>query len=290
MKRMLALSSNGDKEGVIEMLADVEERLPDSPQHQRIFRYNRAVAMLKLESYDLTLQETELLGEEYYELLGLKPEDIFARNPDAIRPMLPKNRDNRDDLKHLADTLDLHAQALQRSGKSSPLARIHAMKFYELAQAPQSAIRVGQDLVDDFCAHNDFVGARDVIEKTLLPTVQGLNLVSWVVPVRSQYAVVLTYSGEFEAADQEMRRLKPYEAGLSPAGRGELQNQRMAIAQIRAIGPPPQREVVIPPGIQALLDERNGRSEATQRRRTKVGRNEPCPCESGRKYKHCHGR
>lgn len=22
----------------------------------------------------------------------------------------------------------------------------------------------------------------------------------------------------------------------------------------------------------------------------KVGRNEPCPCGSGRKYKHCHGR
>ncbi len=23
---------------------------------------------------------------------------------------------------------------------------------------------------------------------------------------------------------------------------------------------------------------------------TKVGRNEPCPCGSGRKYKHCHGK
>jgi uncharacterized protein len=22
----------------------------------------------------------------------------------------------------------------------------------------------------------------------------------------------------------------------------------------------------------------------------KVGRNDPCPCGSGRKYKHCHGR
>jgi len=22
----------------------------------------------------------------------------------------------------------------------------------------------------------------------------------------------------------------------------------------------------------------------------KVGRNEPCPCGSGKKYKHCHGR
>jgi hypothetical protein len=113
---------------------------------------------------------------------------------------LPKGRDNTDDLKHLADTLDLHAQALQRSGQSSPLARIHAMKFNELARAPQSVIRVGQDLVDDFCVHHDFEGARDVIEKSLLPTIQALNLVSWVVPVRSQYAVVLAYSGQFDAA------------------------------------------------------------------------------------------
>jgi preprotein translocase subunit SecA len=26
------------------------------------------------------------------------------------------------------------------------------------------------------------------------------------------------------------------------------------------------------------------------RREPKVGRNEPCPCGSGRKFKHCHGR
>jgi preprotein translocase subunit SecA len=25
------------------------------------------------------------------------------------------------------------------------------------------------------------------------------------------------------------------------------------------------------------------------RQMPKVGRNEPCPCGSGRKYKHCHG-
>lgn len=290
MKRMLAVSGNDDVQGVMEMLAEVEERLPESDQHHRIFRYNRAVAMFKLGAYDLTLQETEPLGEEYYGRLGLTPDQVFARNPSAIRPLLPKGRDNRDDLKHLADTLDLHAQTLQKVGRSSPLARIHAMKFYELAHAPQSVIRVGQDLVDDYCEHNDFVGARDVIEKTLLPTVQALNLVSWVVPVRSQYAVILAYSGRFDAADAEMRRLAPYEAALSPAGKGELQDQRRLIAQLRRFGPPPQRDVVIPPAMQALLAARNGHAPPPQQRRTKVGRNEQCPCDSGRKYKHCHGR
>lgn len=290
MKRMLAVSDSDDVQGVMDMLAEVEERLPKSDQHHRIFRYNRALAMFKLGAYDVTLQETERLGQEYYDLLGLSPEQVIGRNPPAIRPLLPKGRDNRDDLKHLADTLDLHAQALQRSGGSSPFARIHAMKFYELAHAPQSVIRVGQDLVDDFCVHNDFEGARDVIEKTLLPTVQALNLVSWVVPVRSQYAVVLAYTGQFDAADNEMRRLAPYEAGLSPAGKGELQDQRRLIASLRRSGPPPQRKVVIPPAVKELLAARNGQAAPPLQRRTKIGRNERCPCQSGRKYKHCHGR
>lgn len=290
MKRMLALSKSGDADGVIDMLEDVEDRLPDNPEHQRVFRYNRAVAMLQLGAPDFTLAETEKLGVEYYDVLDLDPTDIFARNPEAIRPMLPKGRDNTDDLKHLADTLDLHAQAMQAIGRSSPFARIHAMKFYELARAPQSVIRVGQDLVDDYLAYNDYAGARDVIEKTLLPTVQSLNLVSWVVPVRSQYAVVLAFDGDFNAADREMHRLAPYEAGLDAFGKAELQNQRLAIARIKLLGAPRQREIVIKPEIQSLLAARNGPAPAAVQRRTKVGRNEPCPCESGKKYKHCHGR
>jgi preprotein translocase subunit SecA len=36
-------------------------------------------------------------------------------------------------------------------------------------------------------------------------------------------------------------------------------------------------------------------AEATKNKRPvrvekKVGRNEPCPCGSGKKYKHCHGK
>lgn len=290
MKRMLALSKSGDADGVIDLLVEVEDRLPDNPEHQRVFRYNRAVAMLQLGAPDFTLAETEKLGVEYYDLLNLDPADIFARNPAAIRPMLPKGRDNTDDLKHLADTLDLHAQAMQAMGRSSPFARIHSMKFYELARAPQSVIRVGQDLVDDYIAHSDYAGARDVIEKTLLPTVQSLNLVSWVVPVRSQYAVVLAYDGDFRAAEREMERLAPYESGLSAFGQAELQNQRRAIAKIKRWGAPKQRDVVITPEMQALLATRNGPAPAATERRTKVGRNELCPCESGKKYKHCHGR
>jgi preprotein translocase subunit SecA len=34
----------------------------------------------------------------------------------------------------------------------------------------------------------------------------------------------------------------------------------------------------------------NGAADAAAAGRRKVGRNEPCPCGSGRKYKVCHGR
>ena len=36
--------------------------------------------------------------------------------------------------------------------------------------------------------------------------------------------------------------------------------------------------------VQAAQDSKDGAGAA------KVGRNDPCPCESGKKFKHCHGR
>ena len=35
---------------------------------------------------------------------------------------------------------------------------------------------------------------------------------------------------------------------------------------------------------------RSEKPETFVRSERKVGRNEPCPCGSGKKYKHCHGR
>ena len=55
------------------------------------------------------------------------------------------------------------------------------------------------------------------------------------------------------------------------------------------VGEPQQREVRIPTPIQAVFDQRRGPPNAIEPRK-KVGRNERCPCGSGKKYKHCHGR
>jgi hypothetical protein len=99
---------------------------------------------------------------------------------------------------------------------------------------------VGQELVDDFIGRNDYIGARDVIETNLMPTITGLKLAGRIIPVRSQYAVVLAYCGAFDAADAEMARLAPYEGGLDPRGQWELRNQRALIAHLRENPPPPQ--------------------------------------------------
>ena len=54
--------------------------------------------------------------------------------------------------------------------------------------------------------------------------------------------------------------------------------------QARAAPPPP------PPVAPAPAGPALARGDSTPRARRRVGRNDPCPCGSGRKYKHCHGR
>ena len=201
----------------------------------------------------------------------------MGKNPDEILPHLAERENLIDDLKHLADCLDLQAQALNRCGRVSPFGRIHAVKFYAMASALDFAVRVSQDLADEFIARNDYIGARDVIERNVLPNVVGMKMTSHIVPVRAQYAVILAYCGDFPAAEHEMADLAPYETGLSAEAREELNGQRALIAQLRKTTPPPQWQM------PAFL-----RPQAAPPR--KIGRNEPCYCGSGLKFKRCHGK
>lgn len=288
-KRMLALAGAEDVGGVLGMIEAVEARLPDKSEHRRIFRYNRALALFKLGQFSVAADEASEIVSEYYDVLGLDPRDVVGRNAPDIRPLLPKSEDLTDALKHLADSLDLYAQAQGGLGFRSGLARIHAMKFYELARTPQSIVRVGQDLVDELVWIHDFRGARDVMEKTIFPTIQSMGLLSTVLPARALYAVVLAYCGDHDAADAELARILPYRDAMHPGHRAALADQQVLIARLRKYGGPPHLEVEIPPALQAVFDERQGSRRAVQKR-TKIGRNERCPCGSGRKYKHCHGR
>ncbi len=289
MKRMLFKSSVGDAEGVDEMLGLVKERVPAKAEHIRVFRYNRALAFFKLGDNATAFAEAGELVEEYYDALGLTPDDVMGRNPSQLLPLLPKGRDNTDQLKHLADTLDLLAQAAGRKSQRSTMARIHAMKFYQLAQAYSSFVRVGMDLVDELVWVNDFESARYTIERNIFPVIQSIGLTSDVLELRALYAVVLAYCGDHQAAANEVRRLAPYEQAMAPGHRAAFQDQKQIIENVGRYGGPPQRRVEIPVPLQALFDQRSD-GEPSIEPRKKVGRNERCPCGSGQKYKRCHGR
>ena len=243
MKRMVFAAREGDVATVKNTMGELSRVLPKTPQHLRVAKYNYAHALLELEMMDECVSGTLDLIAEYYDLLGLRLADVMGNNPDKIFPLLKGDGDQTDNLKHLADALDLQSKAVKASGKNPGLAPIHAMKFYSMAHALDSFVRVGQELVDDFIARNDYIGARDVIERNLMPTIMGLKLAGRVIPVRSQYAVVLAYCGAFDEADAEMARLAPYEEGLDARGQGELQNQRALIAHLRANPPPSQWEM-----------------------------------------------
>ncbi|MBM1816463.1 SEC-C metal-binding domain-containing protein [Pseudosulfitobacter pseudonitzschiae] len=67
----------------------------------------------------------------------------------------------------------------------------------------------------------------------------------------------------------------------------------MLIAQLRHYGPPPQR--VSQQGSFGNTAEQFGRDTRSSanpmhRGQGKIGRNERCPCGSGKKFKKCHGR
>lgn len=281
-KEMNLLAREGRADAAMRVKVETQSALKATPAHQRIFRYNAAVALHHLGEHDKAASEAFAVAQEYYDLLGLTPQVVLGRTASQLRPLLKPSDDVAEHCKHLADCLDLYAKAANADGADAPFARIFAMKFYELAQALESLIRVGQDIVDEFIGRCDYVGARQVFETNLLPTLQQLKLAAYVIPVRSQYAVTLAYCGDFEGAEAEMARLAPYEAGLSPNGRFELQDQRQLIAKLRRSPPPIQWRP--PPGFP-LPDAEPRRAE----RLRKIGGNELCFCGSGKKYKKCHG-
>ena len=62
----------------------------------------------------------------------------------------------------------------------------------------------------------------------------------------------------------------------------DMEERAENIANVTYSGPVETGEV------QTVVDERTVRGRETEVQR--VGRNEPCPCGSGKKYKHCHGK
>jgi hypothetical protein len=268
MKQMLVVSLNGETAG-IRLYSARAFALADSPMLRRIALYNTATAWYMADKPEETLDITEQLISEYYDVLHLTDKQVVAVSAKALSDALGSDFDTMDELKRLADTLDLRARALNDIGLQSGLCRLHAMKFYQIAHVPMSLMKVGQDVVDELLGMlGDPWEARRVIETLLLPIVQEYRLVEYVVSVRAQFAVVLAYCGEIEPARRLIRELKAF--AVSDFRRKELENQTRLIEKIAL-----EQPFIARPTIEANVP--------------KVGRNERCPCGSGKKYKKCHG-
>lgn len=253
----------------------------EHPRTLRVLRYDYTWCLHDSGKYAEAAAEAEKLVKEYYDVLGLSVEDVAFKNIPQILEKIDKTRLYQDDLKHLADSLDMYAQCCNKLGIDSVLARIHAFKFYAMASAWVSAIRLGQDYVDECIARSDAQGARTFLENMLIPGVKDLKLIEYFIPIRSQYAVVLAYCGETSKALAEIKALEKYSIS-NPEYKNDFINQRFMIDEIikGKIVLPARKKVLSIPEYDPIVDLP----------KRKIGRNEKCPCGSGKKYKYCCGR
>ena len=212
------------KKGHLKVLSKTIQRckkmgLP--PEAWRVALYTYAMGLFMCDQYERAAAIAQKLVVEYYELLDIEIADVYRKNLAEVAAALGDLIAKGDDIKHLADCLDLQAKSLLAAGRSSGLCRLHAHKFYLLAEAPSSSVKVGQDFVDECLrVRSDPEGARMFLEQTLLPVVKEKQLLSYLVPVTCQYAVVLAYCGEASAARQTLEDMARF---MVPGTHGEAE-------------------------------------------------------------------
>lgn len=231
MKQMLRASLVGDREATNSALstglgfAESDERIA------LILRYNYALALYQLGDHEDAATKALAVAVDYFDLLSLELSDMLGTNVEHVLATAPDSPTRDDDFRHAADALDLIANARRELGdRNSVIARLHAVKLYSAAQAWRSAVRVGQDAVDDLAELGQINDARSACESLLLPVVEHFEFFDLLVPVRAQYAVILAWCGEERAARDEMSRLSSYQ--LSDLQAAELSNQINLIEQI----------------------------------------------------------
>jgi hypothetical protein len=235
MKQMLAAALSGDRQGVDTAHGAAMHHVQGNGTLKRILQYNRVLSLFHLGANDSAASEAFQLVMTYYDHLGLDLEDVLRTTPAHILAAVPDTPDRDDDLRRTGDSLDLLAAAHRRLEQPAAMAYLHALKFYTAASAWRSAVRAGQDAIDELIALGDLESARDISENHLLPVVTGYQLSDLLVAVRAQYAVVLAWCGDIDAAREEMSKLATYQ--VVGIGAQELANQRALIEQI-ATGEP----------------------------------------------------
>ncbi|WP_395598887.1 ATP-binding protein [Pseudomonas sp. A1437] len=224
MKKMLFAAHLGHEKDVSIAVESAAAKIPDSV-HRRIFDYTHALALWKLQRYNAAELLCKAVMDEYYEILGIEPNDVIGKNPDVLWKVIKRSDNVSEDIKHLADSLDLYAKILSAQGRRSGFTRIHAMKFYNMVNAYDSFVRLGQDAAEEFANAGDYVGAREILEQQVLRVVSEMGLIGRMVQVRGQYAEILALCKDYVGAASEVERLQYYIKGLEKNEAKELLNQ-----------------------------------------------------------------
>ena len=199
-----------------------------------IVDYTYALALHDCDDDARALPVAQRVCDRYLRQLGLKFGWLVGKSPGAIVDRLGASATDSEMLKHLADSLYLVGVISQRLGGNGALHWFNAFKFYQVAQAPTSLLRVGQEIVDELI---DLLGdapeARRFMEEALLPAVSDYNLLGHFVPISAQYAVILAYCGDFKGAAAIFADIDEFRGSLPPQAQQELENQARLIEAIR---------------------------------------------------------
>ncbi|MCQ9178638.1 ATP-binding protein [Streptomyces sp. IBSBF 2953] len=203
--------------------------LPKNSTARRILRYNQAQCLYQVGRYTQADTIALDLAETYMAHLGLDPGEIVGATVEEVAVHLEADAD-LDDCKRLADCLSLSAWCKRNLNQPFVLAAVHAMKFYQLAQAWRHFVLLGQDVADDLVELGDVQQAMNILDGALLPAAQHQGPADLVIAVRAQRAVVLAHTGDFTTARTEIENLLHY--NLPHHQTQEINNQKNLIEHL----------------------------------------------------------
>jgi hypothetical protein len=242
----------------------------------RVLRYTYAVAQFKLERFRAASDIAKELVTEYGEVLGISvARDLRGTLLPHIIAALGPNIEEIDEIKRFADCFDLRARSLQELKEPYTNMFLYAHKLYVLSNSPSSAVKAGMDFVFSLVESNAVDVAKTFMENMLIPLVESHQLLENMIPIQSEYAVVLAYCGEVDKAKSVINQLRKISIDR-PDVEAEFRYRVNLVDDIERRGLRPRAMHCV--GGNPLLP-------AT----APINRNSPCACGSGLKYKKCCG-
>ena len=276
MKQMPIAAERRDYAGVESAFKTAVAYAEGDPITFRVLRYTYAVAQFKLQRFRAASDIAKELVTEYSEVLGISvARDLRGTVLPHIIAALGPNIEEIEEIKRFADCFDLRARSLQELKEPYTNMFLYAYKLYVLSNSPLSSVKAGMDFVFSLVKSSAVDVAKTFMENMLIPLVESHQLLENVIPVQSEYAVVLAYCGEIDKAKSvisQLRKISIERPDVEAEFRyriklvDEIERRRLRPRAIRGVGGNP----LFPAG-------------------GPIGRNSLCLCGSGLKYKKCCG-